>query len=145
MAKLGEGMKPMVMIHYPHMLAEDTRVWTKFLESRVVVISRVWYDVRVGMSVLRNVDEASIEAKIANGLTRKRIDVVALVGRDIWIIEVKPRANMHAVGQVLVYTRLFTQEFKPPGQVISVICCDTWDEDLIEEFDDFGILVYRNV
>lgn len=143
MAVLGEGQKPISMPHYPHMLAEDTRIWTKFLESRVVLISRVWYDVRVGMSVLKIVKDGSIEAKIAAGLTRKRIDVVALVERDIWIIEVKPQANMYALGQVLAYTRLFIQEYNPTGQVISVICCGTTDEDLINEFDDFGILVFE--
>ena len=143
MAILGIGQKPDVMPHYPHMMAEDTAVWTKFLESEVVEIRRVWYDVRVGMSVLRMVSEPSQEEKIGAGLTRKRIDVIASVGKDFWVIEVKPRANMYAVGQVLVYTRLFSQEYVTTGQVISVIVCGNSDEDLLDEFEDFGILVFE--
>ena len=143
MAVLGDGQKPMVMPHYPHMLQGDTEVWTKFLESGVVEIRRVWYDVRVGLSVLRMVEPSTIESRIAAGLTRKRIDVIASVGNDFWVIEVKPRANMHAVGQVLVYTRLFGQEYVSTGQIISVIVCANSDEDLEDEFDDFGIVVFE--
>lgn len=143
MAVLGPGQKPMVMPHYPHMMVEDTFVWTKFLQSRVVEIKRVWYDVRVGLSVLRMVGSQSLESRIAAGLTRKRIDVIASVGSDFWVIEVKPRANMYAVGQVLVYTRLFAQEYVSTGQVISVIVCGNSDEDLQDEFEDFGILVFE--
>lgn len=94
------------------------------------------------MSVLRMVDRKDIESRIAAGLTRKRIDVIASVGDDFWVIEVKPRANMYAVGQVLVYTRLFAQEYVTTGQVISVIICNNSDEDLQDEFEDFGILVF---
>lgn len=143
MAILGDGQKPIVMPHYPHMMAEDTAVWTKFLESGVVDLKRVWYDVRVGMSVLRMVEPQTQESKIAAGLTRKRIDVIASVGQDFWVIEVKPRANMYAVGQVLVYTRLFAQEYVSTGQVISVIVCNNSDEDLQDEFEDFGIMVFE--
>ena len=144
MAVLGPGQKPMVMPHYPHMMVEDTYAWTKFLESRTVEIKRVWYDVRVGLSVLRMLGTNTVESRIAAGLTRKRIDVVAAVGLDFWIIEVKPRANMYALGQVLVYTRLFAQEYISTGQIIPVIVCGEVDEDLEDEFEDFGILVFKN-
>ena len=143
MAILGQGQKPIVMPHYPHMMQEDTAVWTKFLQLKVVAIRRVWYDVRVGLSVLRMVEPQTQESRIAAGLTRKRIDVIASVGKDFWVIEVKPVANMYALGQVLVYTRLFAQEYVTTGQVISVIICSTSDEDLPDEFEDFGILVFE--
>lgn len=144
MAILGPGQKPIVMPHYPHMMQEDTIVWTKFLKSNIVEIRRVWYDVRVGQSVLRFVGSETLEAKIAAGLTRKRIDVVAVVGGDTWVIEVKPRANMYALGQVIVYTRLFAQEYISIGQVVPVIVCDSYDEDLNDELEDLGIIVLVN-
>ena len=46
MAELGPSMKPMVMPHYPHMMAEDTEVWSKYLASPLVPIKEVWYDVQ---------------------------------------------------------------------------------------------------
>ncbi len=144
MAKLGPGQKPIVMPHYPHFLAEDTEVWTKYLKSDHIKIEAVWYDVRVGMSVLRNEGGDSMLSKIADGLTRKRIDVIAEVDGGLWIIEVKPYANMYAVGQVVTYQRLFVKDYSITGTVAAVIVCDDYDEDLLDEFDEFGILVIRN-
>jgi len=141
---LGPGQKPIVMSHYPHMMTEDTLVWTKFLSSRVIHIEEVWYDVRVGQSVLTGADASAVEKKVAAGLTRKRIDAVCRVGGGFWVVEVKPWANMYAVGQVISYVRLFAQEYSAPGQIIPVIVCDDYDLDLLDEFDELGVLVIRN-
>lgn len=144
MAKLEQGQKPIVMVHYPHMLAEDTAVWTRFLESGVIVIDEVWYDLRVGQSVAIRQGASDMEQKIANGLTRKRIDAVCRVADGIWVVEVKPYANMVALGQALTYSRLFRQEYEVSGNVLPVIVCDGIDQDLIDEFDELGVLVLVN-
>lgn len=144
MAELGPGQKPIVMPHYPHMLTEDIAVWTKFIKAGKVVISRVWYDVRVGGMVFAGPNVSEMEVRIAAGLTRKRIDVVAAIGGGTWVIEVKPYANMYAVGQILTYVRLFEQEYAYKGELSAVIVCDDYDDDLVEEFDELGILVLKN-
>lgn len=141
MVGLGLSQKPVVMPRYPHMMREDTEVWTKFLASGFGDIKEVWYDVKIGNPVYVAPDATEMERKIAAGLTRKRIDVVAAVGGGIWVIEVKPCANMYAVGQVLTYTRLFKLTYISPGVVVPVIICHDFDEDLEDEFDEFGVLV----
>jgi len=137
-------MKAIVRPHYPHMMVEDTTVWTKFLKSGFVEIKEVWYDVRVGQAVLLAVGASDSEQRIAAGLTRKRIDAVCSVGGGIWVVEVKPYANMYAVGQIIAYVRLFANEYYTPGQIIPVIVCDNYDEDLLDEFDELGVLVLKN-
>lgn len=141
MVKLGPGQKPLVQVHYPHMLAEDVRVWTKFLKTDAHRLREVWYDLRVGQSVLLSEGASDMERKISLGLTRKRIDVVAAVAGGLWVIEVKPYANMYAMGQVLTYVRLFAQEYVTVGEVTPVLVCDSYDTDLVDEFDEFGVLV----
>jgi len=89
------------------MMVEDTFVWTKFLESKFIEIKEVWYDVHVGMPVFTEAGADEMDKRIAAGVTRKRIDVVAAVAGGLWIIEIKPYASMYAVGQVLTYVRLF--------------------------------------
>lgn len=131
------------MSHYPHMMAEDTIVWTKFLESEFIKIFEVWYDVRVGNSVLVEGVHDDLTRRIADGLTRKRIDVVARVEGAVWVIEVKPRANMYAIGQVISYQRLFEKEHTVLGGLIPVIICADYDADLVSEFDEFGVLVLK--
>lgn len=144
MVGLGPGQKPVVRPHYPHFMVEDTGVWTKFLETDAFRLKEVWYDVRVGLPVLIAVGASDIEQRIAAGLTRKRIDVVAKVGGGVWVIEVKPYASMYAVGQVMTYVRLFAREYTVPGQVWPVIICNEYDEDLVDEFDELGVLVLKN-
>lgn len=144
MAILGEGQKPDIMPHYPHLMTEDTEVWTKFLESRVAKIMRVWYDVRVGGMVFLGPEASDMDRRIAAGVTRKRIDVIALVEGVTWVVEIKPFANMYAVGQIITYVRLFSEEYEFEGTALPVIVCDSFDDDLREEFDELGILVLTN-
>lgn len=144
MADLGPGTKPILRPHYPHFLFEDTGVWTKFLKTDAHRLKEVWYDVRVGQPVLLDVGASDIERRIAAGLTRKRIDVVCSVGGGFWVVEVKPYASMLAIGQIISYTRLFRLEYAPGGEIIPVIVCDAFDEDLVDEFDELGVLVMMN-
>lgn len=144
MADLGPGQKPVIRPHYPHMLQEDNAVWTRFLETDSFRLKEVWYDVRVGLPVSLPVGASEMERRIAAGLTRKRIDVVCSVGGGFWVVEIKPYASMLAVGQVISYTRLFRLEYATEGQIIPVIVCDAFDEDLVDEFDELGVLVLMN-
>ena len=80
MADLGPGQRPVVMPHYPHLLADDTEVWTKYLESPITEMKRVWYDLHVGKPVKLGPGADETDKKIADGVTKKRIDVVASVG-----------------------------------------------------------------
>lgn len=142
MAVLGHSQKPIVMPHYPHMLLEDRRIWTEFLKSKVVEITEVWYDVHVGKSVPLPLGSSDMEQRISDGLTRKRIDVVCHVGDSYWVVEIKPRASMTALGQVLTYVRLFTIEFGMIELAQAVIICESVDEDLLYQFKELDVLVY---
>lgn len=142
MSVLGHSQKPIVMPHYPHMLLEDRRIWTEFLKSEVVEIKEVWYDVHVGKAVVLPLGASDMQQRISDGITRKRIDVVCHVGEVFWVVEIKPRAGMTALGQVLTYVRLFTIEFGMTELAQAVIICEEVDEDLLYEFKEFDVLVF---
>lgn len=144
MVELGPGQQAVVMPHYPHMMAEDREVWTKFLEAGRPAVERVWYDVRVGLGVLLGPEVSELERRVAAGVTRKRIDVVAKVGGGYWVVEVKPVANMAALGQVVTYRRLFVGEYRVDGEVFGVVVCDEVDEDVVGGYEELGVLVLRN-
>ena len=144
MAVLGSSMMPIVMPTYPHFLAADTDVWTRYLRNPIVPIKEVWYDVHVGGAVQLLPDADEMDRRIAAGVTRKRIDVVAKIGAGFWIIEVKPVAGMTAIGQIIIYTRLFLQEFQVTGEVFPVIIVDEVDQDVAPEIDSLGVVVIVN-
>lgn len=144
MVDLGSGQKPVVMTHYPHMLAEDIGVWSKYLRAPLVPISKLWYDIHVGGGIEVRLDATEVEKSVALGVGRKRIDVVCRVGGGYWVVEIKPFASMLAVGQALCYGHLFTKEYSPDGDVFPVVVCDSADSDLRDAYDDFGVAVIQN-
>ncbi|MBA7611090.1 hypothetical protein ES703_18306 [subsurface metagenome] len=134
-------MKPVVMPSYPHMMAMDIEVWSRYLADPVAPIKEVWYDVHVGGAVEVPGGPESLEGRIAAGITRKRIDVVCRVGGGYWVVEVKPFGSMLALGQVVSYHRLFMSEFRPDGEAFPVIVCENVDPDLLDEFEAAGVLL----
>ncbi len=141
MAQLGKGQLPIVMPSYPHMLSEDTDIWSEYLKAPVAPIKEVWYDVHVGKPVAGMAEGDELGRRIAAGVTRKRIDVVCRVGGGFWVVEIKPLGSMLALGQALSYTRLFIVEYRPPGEVWPVVVCNSVDEDLVDDFEDAGVAV----
>ena len=144
MPVLGKSQSPVVMSSYPHFGDADIDVWSKYLADPVVPIKEVWYDVHVGSPVELRRSSDEMDRRIAAGLTRKRIDVVAKIGSGFWVIEVKPVADQQALGQILNYTRLFVREFNVPGEVFPVIVADEVDMNVIGSFEELGILVIVN-
>ncbi len=144
MAELGTSQRPVVMPTYPHFLAADTDVWTRYLRDPIVPIKEVWYDVHVGRAMDLRSDAGDLDRRISNGVSRKRIDVVAKVGQGFWIIEVKPVAGLTAIGQIIIYTRLFLREFQVTGEVFPVIIADEVDQDVAPEIDSLGVVVIVN-
>ena len=141
MVDLGPGQKPIVMTHYPHMLAADVEVWSKYLKSPVAPIKEVWYDVHVGRPVEGVKPDDKLGMRIASGITRKRIDVVARIGGGFWVVEIKPVAGMTALGQAISYTRLFVRDYKPDGEVWPVVICSEVDDDLVDDFEAEGVVL----
>jgi len=144
MAELGLGQLPVVMSHYPHMLHEDVAVWTRFLMQMSVAIKTVWYDVHVGEPVRLASSASNVQKKVAAGVSRKRIDAVCMIGKEFWVIEVKPRANMTALGQAFSYTRLFSLEYPTYRPNRGVVVCDSFDPDMSGPYSELGVMVFVN-
>lgn len=123
------------------MMAEDRDIWTKFLQSNEYEIDRVWYDVHCGLGLPVRTGATPMEYKIAQGVTRKRIDVVCSVKNEIWIVEIKPHANMKALGQIIVYERLFRTEYLAAGKIVPVILCWTADPDIMVDLAKLGVKI----
>lgn len=141
MSELGLGRKPEVRSRYPHMLPEDAIVWSGFIESGFGEIREVWYDVHVGTAVIAPVALGEAMQRVADAVTRKRIDVVGRVGGGFWVIEVKPICGMKALGQAVTYRRLFNEEFGDGSDIVGVVICFQVEGDVIETAEELGVLV----
>lgn len=143
MVSLPPGYKPVIKASYPHMMDSDGRVWTKFLESEPVALEKVWYDLRVGEGLQLEPGASEIMQGIARALTTKRIDVVGLRGLYYFVIEVKPMADMVALGQALGYSLMFASKYKVKGNIMPAVVCERADPDVINAYKVAGVTVFE--
>jgi len=132
-------MKPVVRARYPHMLAEDADVWTRFLEKYPGRFAEVWYDVHVGKPVPVPPDSPEWLERFSGEVSRKRIDVVGRVPGGFIVVEVKPYANYVALGQVMVYWPLFAEEYGGGAECAAMVVCYVADQDCVAEFQEHAI------
>lgn len=141
MRKLDAGFELVRMRRYPHMMQMDREVWEMFLSRPLPGIERVWYDVHVGMAMAAAEPASEAMRLVANAVSRKRIDVVMRIRGRAWVVEIKPYGNHVALGQVLLYRRLFRKEFAGAGNAGAIVLCHTADGDAREEFGYQGVRV----
>ena len=102
---------------YPHMKPADVEVWERFLETNSNAFERVDYDFHVGAGAdfLPSGEETPDGRQ--NRLYQRKIDVVGYRGNEITLIEVKPLADMAALGQIQTYGELYAKgsfsQFEP--------------------------------
>ena len=138
---LGPGESPVVKVKYTHMLPEDNKTWTQFLRSGEIVFETVWYDVHVGRQMSVPLGSPQYMINVVAGISRKRIDVIGMTDVALYIIEVKPHANMESVGQVVTYKRLFVKEFDFTHEIRTLIVSKTCDADILETAERLGVEV----
>jgi hypothetical protein len=136
---LPQGQAPAVMARYPHMLREDAETWTRFLDMKAHGFTRVWYDLHVGDAVQPQAGSPSFLAAVADGVTRKRIDAVALQRDRLWVIEVKPYASMTALGQAITYLDLFRRSYPVSLPCRAAVVCDQIDPDVEYTAERLGV------
>jgi hypothetical protein len=107
---------------YPAMLPAEIAVWRAWLQLHQGEYDRFDYNTRVGPGYDPGggVPQYIRDMSIAN--TKKRIDAVAWKGSQPLIVEVKVRAGLSAIGQLLGYITHWRLEnpHSPPPQSLLV-------------------------
>jgi hypothetical protein len=95
---------------YPHMKPEDVAAWERFIDTNPGYFESVDYDVAVGEGAPTNPEHPENIQHDHTILTQKKIDVVGYRGATVTVVEVKPIADMRALGQALVYSHLYAAD-----------------------------------
>jgi hypothetical protein len=127
---------------YPHMMPADVAIWEKFIDEEPSAYEEVEYDVGVGETPEFDTIVNEDSGNTADRLYRKKIDVVAHLGANIDIIELKPSAGASAVGQVKLYKSLYIKEYKPTTEPRAIIITDRVASDVREWARGEGVLFY---
>ena len=129
------------LVKYPHMGVDDTRVWKEYLRVHRAEWDSFDYDVRVGKGVDPGPGFPMHIRRDAQMLTQKRIDAVGYRGTQTWIIEVKPRAGLGAVGQLVGYRALYEAEHGAGSVTGLLLVCQILDDDIRHAAASAGIQV----
>lgn len=128
--QLGEAFSPLWRGKYPHMLTEDFPVWERYLNKHGSLFERIYYDVRLGGIVLPETQANKANRDMYFNVTAKRIDALAELKDEIWIIEVASNPGLRATGQLLTYMALWFEDPKINKKALGVLVCQTLDADL---------------
>jgi hypothetical protein len=128
---------------FVHMSQEEKAIWVRFLQQGGTKYSPFIYDVRVGQGTQMPEGSSTYAVKSAYALTTKRIDVVYFENGNAVIVEVKRRAGLSAVGQLIGYRDLFrlTPDFN--GQIAMLLVTDTLQPDMRPILADNNISFYE--
>jgi len=124
---------------FVHMAPNDKAIWLRYLMMGGAQLAPFQYDVRVGTGVQMPSGSSPMELNIAHALTTKRIDALCHVDGKVRIIEVKQRAGLSAIGQLIGYGQLFVKTFpqSPPYELWLVT--DQLQPDMS------GVLIENNI
>lgn len=126
---------------YPHMKPEDIAVWERFLVAMPTFFDTVDYDVAVGKGAETNPDHAENIQHDQTILTQKKIDVVGYAGDVVSLMEVKPIADMRALGQILSYEHLYRETYPEVMVLQKYVLCGQIERELEAVFEKNGIIV----
>lgn len=139
---MGVNEKELSKKKYPHMLQEEVVVWKRFLKRYGDNFTKYRYDVHVGRGVGRIRGYSTKLQDMAITLTQKRIDVVAARGAETYIVEIKGRASMSAIGQLMTYKILYELRYGAGSVSGLIVVAKSVDPDISRVLEVFNIKQY---
>ena len=126
----------------PHMLDKDIPLWYAFLDKWGWNFIKLYYDSFVGgpwFSAEKLKDPLFYAWRALNA---KRIDAIGETEKTVWIIEVSYDPGLRAIGQLQVYSKLWTEDPKIDKPVELVLVCAVVDPDLLSVAASLNIRPY---
>jgi hypothetical protein len=127
---------------FPHMSRADSRVWRAFMSVSPVPLDDVVYDLGAGGKAANRIPDTDELKVMWKTLTRKRIDAVIIRPDYVLACEVKPLANMSALGQALTYAYLLNHSTSFTVTAWPCVVAGRVDDDVEEVFLNYGVLVF---
>jgi len=128
---------------YPHMLPNDIEIWERFLRNFPALFDRIDYDLHVGDARGFSEGDPDWKRRLAEALTKFRIDAVGWQGERPTIIEVKPYASLSALGQLLGYRYFFQRDFPDKGDPYLMAVTDKTRKDIVDLYYDYEVIIYQ--
>lgn len=117
---------------FVHMSEPEKAIWLRYLMAGGTSLAPFEYDLRVGRGLDMGAAATGFEVRTAAALTTKRIDAIARSGSTIVIFEVKQRAGLGSIGQMIGYRDLYLQTFPTSTTVEMLLVTDQLQPDMVQ-------------
>jgi hypothetical protein len=124
------------------MLYPDIPVWYTFLSQYGSLFINLYYDCFVGGPVLTPEEELDPLKRMWRSNTVKRIDVLAELADEIWIIEVATSPGPRSLGQLMTYQALWLEDTKIMKPEQMCLVCGSIDTDIGPSAAKFGAKIF---
>lgn len=126
----------------PHMLKPDVPVWYRFLPKYDNLFLNLYYDCEVGGPSYTPEQLQDPMTRMWRANLAKRIDALAEIENEVWIIEVAADPGLRSLGQILTYQTLWLRD--PVITKMERLClvCETMDPDLLDAAGQRSISVF---
>lgn len=131
-----------IRMQFPERSALESELLWYFLQAHGLEYQRFSITVRVGQGAAANPDHLPGVQRQTLSNSQLRIDMMAWIGAQPFIFEVKHRANHYAVGQLLTYRHLWMEENPDAPEPRLAVIARTIEPDMERVFQANGIDVY---
>lgn len=126
----------------PHMLQPDIPVWYRFLQEWGSHFLALYYDCLLGGPEVKEGEDTDLMARMWRALTCKRADAIAELENEVWLIEVSAYPGMRALGQLLTYNTLWTEDRKIDKPTSLILVADQIDPDVRLSCNQYNTQIY---
>lgn len=125
---------------YPtRMSEEDYRLWQRWYPAIRGQVLRMWFDVGLGKAKPIPEGTSAELAYMWQRNTQKRADVIIETILEIWLVELRYKAQPNAIGRLLLYLDLLEAE-NPWGKPIKpILVTDQEDPEVRSSAEKRGI------
>jgi hypothetical protein len=135
---------PYKLLHkYPGMRPKDEVIWDKYIQAHPGIFDSCFYNVPVGNPARNHLELAEMKFNGGYGVTQWRVDVVGIRDGKQYVIEVKPFADTHAIGEVLGYRALLIADGKIKPDAHAMIITNDASQILLQVCALLGIGVVQ--
>lgn len=129
------------MPKYPHMSPKEEELWDRYLAWSPHRFLMLTYDLHLGDHAPLDPSWEPWLVTLVLATSRLRVDVIGETEKEIIIFEVKERAGMSALGQLMAYEALYREEYRPEKPLRKVVITDRTRSDMGVLLPQFGVEV----
>lgn len=126
-----------------HLVPAEAQIARRFMLLNPIQATEWILDLHLGDGITPDPAWPLWLQAMSKTLTQRRVDLVAYTPTGDWIVEFKPRGNIHAIGQLIVYNSLYIRGYPQRGKPNLALVAPYLGYDLKNTLDEFGIRYFE--